>query len=125
MIGRRTIGATRKKSVADQMTDMLATAAGALAETAVKTVAKRVRKTVAKKTPAPVKVAKTVASVEEGDQEVWQESRKRLLQTKRPKRVQGMLQQRALPKRLLRKIRNSKSSSPGPSSRVKGDEQGR
>jgi hypothetical protein len=44
-----------KKSVADQMTDMLATAAGALAETAVKTVAKRVRKTVAKKTPAPVK----------------------------------------------------------------------
>ena len=44
-----------KKSVADQMTDMLATAAGALAETAVKTVAKRVRKTVTKKTPAPVK----------------------------------------------------------------------
>jgi hypothetical protein len=44
------------------MTDMLATAAGALAETAVKTVAKRVRKTIV--TPARVKkVAKTVATL--------------------------------------------------------------
>jgi hypothetical protein len=46
-----------KKPLADQVTDLLATAAGALAETAVKSVAKRVRKTAAKKTPKPVKKA--------------------------------------------------------------------
>ena len=46
-----------KKPLADQMTDLLATAAGALAETAVKSVAKRVRKTAAKRTPEPVKKA--------------------------------------------------------------------
>ena len=44
------------------MTDMLATAAGALAETAVKTVAKRAKKAVAKRTPTAVKkAAKKVA----------------------------------------------------------------
>ena len=38
-----------KKPLADQVTDLLATAAGAFAETAVKSVAKRVRKTAARK----------------------------------------------------------------------------
>ena len=46
-----------KKPLADQVTDLLAIAAGALAETAVKSVAKRVRKTAARKTPKPVKTA--------------------------------------------------------------------
>lgn len=45
-----------KKPIADQMTDLLATAAGALTEGAVRTLAKRVRKTAAK-TPAPLKKA--------------------------------------------------------------------
>src|SRR4051812_670530 len=46
-----------KKPITEQMTDLLATAAGALAEGAVRSVAKRVRKTAAKKTPAPMKKA--------------------------------------------------------------------
>src|SRR6476646_7637566 len=46
-----------KKPIIDQMTDMLATAAGALAETAVKTVATRAKKAVAKRTPTAVKKA--------------------------------------------------------------------
>src|SRR5215207_10086448 len=46
-----------KKPVGEQITDLVAAAAGALAETAVKSVAKRARKATAKKTPAPMKKA--------------------------------------------------------------------
>ena len=46
-----------KKPVGEQITDFVALAAGALAETAVKSVAKRMRKAAAKKTPEPVKKA--------------------------------------------------------------------
>ena len=46
-----------KRPVGEQITDLVAAAAGALAETAVKSVAKRVRKADAKKAPEPVKKA--------------------------------------------------------------------
>ena len=55
---------TTKKPVGEQITDLVAVAAGALAETAVKSVAKRVRKAAAKKTPEPVKKAvKSISKV--------------------------------------------------------------
>jgi hypothetical protein len=50
-----------KKPVGEQVTDLVAAAAGALAETAVQSVAKRVRKAAAAKTPKPVK--KAVSSI--------------------------------------------------------------
>ena len=46
-----------KKPAGEQITDLVAAAAGARAEPAVKSVAKRVRKAAAKKTPDPVKKA--------------------------------------------------------------------
>jgi hypothetical protein len=53
-----------KKPVGEQITDLVAVAAGALAETAVKSVGKRVRKAAAKKTPEPVKKAvKSISKV--------------------------------------------------------------
>ena len=55
----------QKKPIADQVTDLVASAAGALAETAVKSVAKRVRKTAAKKTPVPLK--KAAKAIEGGE----------------------------------------------------------
>jgi hypothetical protein len=47
-----------KKPIIDQMTDLAAQAAGALAETAVKTVAKKAKKAVAKRIPTSVKKAR-------------------------------------------------------------------
>jgi negative regulator of sigma E activity len=56
--------AKERKPIVDQMTDLAAQAAGALAETAVKVVAKRAKKAAAKRLPAPVKraAAKTAKS---------------------------------------------------------------
>ena len=50
------------KPLVDQMTDVVADAAGELAKTAVKAVAKRAKKAVVRNTPAPIKrAAKAVA----------------------------------------------------------------
>jgi hypothetical protein len=52
----------KDKPMLDQMTDVVAAAAGELARTAVQAVAKRAKKTVVRNTPAPVKrAAKAVA----------------------------------------------------------------
>ena len=51
-----------KNSIADQMTEIVATAAGALAETAVRSVANRERNTAAKKAPEPVKTRQSRSS---------------------------------------------------------------
>src|ERR1700722_10850772 len=52
----------KEKPIVDQMTDVVADAAGELAKTAVKTIANRAKKAVAKHTPRPVKkAAKAVA----------------------------------------------------------------
>jgi hypothetical protein len=52
----------KEKPVVDQMTDVVADAAGELAKTAVKAVAKRAKKAVVRHTPKPVKkAAKTVS----------------------------------------------------------------
>ena len=53
------------KPLVDQMTDVVADAAGELAKTAVKAVANRAKKAVVRNTPAPVKrAAKVVAKAE-------------------------------------------------------------
>ena len=51
-----------KKPLGEQITELVATAAGVLAEGAVRSVAKRVRKTAAKKTPVPLKKAAQAAT---------------------------------------------------------------
>ena len=60
----KTETAKERKPIVDQITDLAAQAAGALAETAVKVVAKRAKKAVAKRLPAPAKraAAKTAKS---------------------------------------------------------------
>jgi hypothetical protein len=54
-----------KKPVGEQVTDLVAAAAGALAETAVQSVAKRVRKAAAEKTPAVNSISKAASHCRE------------------------------------------------------------
>jgi hypothetical protein len=51
-----------RKPIAEQMTDLAASAAGLLVETTIKSIAERVRKSAAKKTPALEKKAATTAA---------------------------------------------------------------
>ena len=65
-----------KKPVIEQMTDLAAAAAGALAESAVKAVARKAVKAVAKRAPAKnvaTRVAKSSQDAEENHQESCQE----------------------------------------------------
>jgi len=91
-----------KKPIAEQMTDLLATAAGALAEGAVRSVAKHVRKTAAKKAPAPIKkAAQGVANA-----------------AKRPKRAKKSVQHIASKKAAKKAKRPKKAASKKPSKKA-------
>jgi hypothetical protein len=69
-----------QKPIADQVTDLLATAAGALAQNAVKHVATRIRKTAAEKTPKPVKqAAKAVAKAAKAPKKTAKKAAKKVV----------------------------------------------
>jgi len=65
-----------KKPILDEITDLAATAAGVLAESAVKAGAKKARKAVAKRLPRPVKkAANTIAKAAKAPKKNSQENR--------------------------------------------------
>jgi hypothetical protein len=95
----------RKKPVGEQITDFVAAAAGALAETAVKSVAKRVRKATAKKTPEPVKKAvKSVGKASKASQRTAKRGTKKV-----EKRAKKSMAKKPSKKRAGNKAKKSKS----------------
>ena len=68
----------KDKPLADQMTDVVADAAGELAKTAVKAVAKRAKKAVVSRTPTPVKkAAKAIAKAAKTPKKIAKKAKKK------------------------------------------------
>jgi hypothetical protein len=74
----------KDKPMLDQMTDVVAAAAGELARTAVQAVAKRAKKTVVRNTPAPVKrAAKAVAKAAKAPKKTAKKAAKKAKKAKK------------------------------------------
>ena len=94
-----------KKPVGEQITDFVALAAGALAETAVKSVARRMRNAPPKKTPEPLK--KAVKSISKASKAPKRSAKKAV--KKVVKRAKKSMAKKASKKKAGNKAKKSKS----------------
>jgi uncharacterized protein YjgD (DUF1641 family) len=92
----------KDKPMLDQMTDVVAAAAGELARTAVQAVAKRAKKTVVSNTPAPVKrAAKAVAKAAKAPKKTAKKAAKKAAKktVKKAKKGSAKKTKKAAPKK--------------------------
>jgi len=95
----------KDKPLVDQMTDVVADAAGELAKAAVKSVAKRAKKAVVRNTPAPVKrAAKAVAKAAKSPKKTANKA------VKKAKKVVAKTTKRAAPKKAKATAKRSAKS---------------
>ena len=94
-----------KKPVGEQITDFVALAAGALAETAVKSVARRMRNAAPKKTPEPLKKAvKSISKASKAPKRSAKKAAKKVV-----KRAKKSMAKKASKKKAGNKAKKSKS----------------
>jgi hypothetical protein len=99
------------KSVVDEMTDLVAGAAGALAETAVKAVAKKTERAIAKRIPVPVKkAAKTVAKAAKAPKKSAKETAKKAPKKTAKKSAPKKFAKKAGPKKAAKKSKKARRS---------------
>jgi hypothetical protein len=99
------------KSVVDEMTDLVAGAAGAFAETAVKAVAKKTERAIAKRIPVPVKkAAKTVAKAAKAPKKSAKETAKKAPKKTAKKSAPKKSAKKAGPKKAAKKSKKARRS---------------
>ena len=102
------------KPVIDRMTDLVAEAAGALAETAVKVVARKATKAVAKRVPAPVKkAAKTVAKAAKAPKKAVKKAVKKAKKAVKKKPAAKASRKKSKKKKSKRRLPERRAASEG------------